>query len=660
MKEIQDFGVMCDFEVAKKLIASSPGDKLLFVIDKEQKYGETFLLYYTAAAQESFNERINELKREAERKIQAELEAEEARKAAEWARLNVVFEDNPLSPRAWNATSIAETETEIKLLNHLPTRDRLAVEVSRPKKLLRMPYRFNNRDADVGGVQEFRAHKDPHFISIRESDIGIQAAPSHENAFAQTTWYRSINKAVQYQAALVKDEPKDGDAKDELCLFLENATIKIELALQQNETVDIFHETFRMTGDEEGLEGPQTENELREIKNFADPTYSKLKVLPAIDWMPKTPGMVAVSAVRNLSFDQRVTLSGQTNTAYILLWDFRQLVRPQILLQSPYEVFTFRFNASHPNIIVGGCVTGQIVLWDISDAMTAVARKGNRGSSTSGGNTSNNGGGSNQPQDNEEDDASIAPVIPKHVSNVDHSHKRAVADLMWLPPHTQFNHRGQLVSVDFLDGNSHQFITVAGDGQVMVWDTRYEAIANDELRHIGRSRHVPLEKSVSKDGGGGSFHPLWTPIFKAHLKRLEGVGELSLCKVAVNTGAKHNSSTSGPGSRTSFGGDPRSQFLITTEEGDLLLADLSSRKSEATIKEEEEDEIADSREFVRWIAKDHSRPSVCLQQSPFFPDIYLSVGDNKFNIWKVGKVSIYVKNICKYILFVDIIHCLII
>eukprot|EP01036_Dinobryon_divergens_P054526 gene54526-72865_t len=29
-----------------------------------------------------------------------------------------------------------------------------------------------------------------------------------------------------------------------------------------------------------------------------------------------------------------------------------------------------------------------------------------------------------------------------------------------------------------------QISCVAGDGQVMVWDTRYEAIANDELRHI--------------------------------------------------------------------------------------------------------------------------------------------------------------------------------
>eukprot|EP01034_Spumella_vulgaris_P003016 gene3016-3897_t len=67
------------------------------------------------------------------------------------------------------------------------------------------------------------------------------------------------------------------------------------------------------------------ENELREVKNFADPLHSKFKALSCIDWMPKNQGMVAVSAVRNISFDQRIPIFGQTHTSYILLWDFRLL-----------------------------------------------------------------------------------------------------------------------------------------------------------------------------------------------------------------------------------------------------------------------------------------------------------------------------------------------
>jgi hypothetical protein len=82
----------------------------------------------------------------------------------------------------------------------------------------------------------------------------------------------------------------------------------------------------------------------------------------------------------------------------------------------------------------------------------------------------------------EEEEVKLAPILPKYISNVDYSHKKCVADLVWLPPTTQINYRGQLVGQEYLDGNSYQFVTVAGDGLVMVWDTRFEEIAMDELK----------------------------------------------------------------------------------------------------------------------------------------------------------------------------------
>jgi hypothetical protein len=39
--------------------------------------------------------------------------------------------------------------------------------------------------------------------------------------------------------------------------------------------------------DDNDQEGNQADNELRELKNFADPIYSESKALPAIDWVPK-------------------------------------------------------------------------------------------------------------------------------------------------------------------------------------------------------------------------------------------------------------------------------------------------------------------------------------------------------------------------------------
>merc|ERR1711965_495393 len=100
--------------------------------------------------------------------------------------------------------------------------------------------------------------------------------------------------------------------------------MKVEKALQQNETIDIFHETFSIQGTDDGGVGDAADNELRELKNFADPNYTKNKALVALDWVPKAQGMIGASGVRNISFDERAAVAGQSVSAYILLWDFRQ------------------------------------------------------------------------------------------------------------------------------------------------------------------------------------------------------------------------------------------------------------------------------------------------------------------------------------------------
>lgn len=621
MKEIQGLGVMSDFERAKKCIDSYPGDKILIVIDKAQKYGETFLIYHTEEAKSEYMRAINEALEALELQRIEALRLEEERKAAEYARLNVVYEDKPIKPRPWEHHTQNETENELRQLTFTPARDLISIEISRPKRSTKQSFKFADRNADAAGIIEFRAYKDPHFKGIKEGDIGIQVAPSCTASHSQTNWFRLVQKAVQYESATITEI----ESKDSMLSFLEKAVVEIENALQQNESVDIFSDTFRLNGDDDVNEGAQADNELRELKNFADPTYSKFKVLSAIDWMPSAQGMVAVSAVKNVSFDQRVPLFGQTQTSYILLWDFRLLVKPLILMQSQQEVFTFRFNKTDPKLVAAGSITGQVMLWETGEAVKSALNKNNRGgSATQGG------------QDLLDDEAATAPVTAKYMSSVEHSHKKCVADLFWLPPTTQINYRGQLVGEEHLDGHSYQFVTVAGDGLLMVWDIRFEQIFNDELRHIGRAKHVPTEKSSTKDGGG--LKPVWAPIFKAHLKRLEGVGELSLCKVCEIANAKNSSHSFNKSSNIS--GDSRSQFIIATEEGDIIFADLSTRKAEGTKEKEEEDD--DEAEFscVKWIAIDHPRPSVHLQESPFFPQIILSVSDWTFNLWKVIHNSI--------------------
>ena len=38
----------------------------------------------------------------------------------------------------------------------------------------------------------------------------------------------------------------------------------------------------------------------------------------------------------------------------------------QLLLEAPDDIYTFKFCPTDPNIIAGGCINGQVVLWDIA------------------------------------------------------------------------------------------------------------------------------------------------------------------------------------------------------------------------------------------------------------------------------------------------------
>lgn len=118
---------------------------------------------------------------------------------------------------------------------------------------------------------------------------------------------------------------------------------------------------------------------------------------------------------------------------------------------------------------------------------------------------------------------------------------------------------------------------------------------------------------------------------------MEGVGELSLCKVCCS-----GNLTTSVSNDSTLAGDIRSHLLVSTEEGDVIFADLCGKKAvepshgKDEKDKDEEDDVDNSRDYVRWITRDHSRPCVALQQSPFFPDVLLSVGDWNFHIWRVS------------------------
>jgi hypothetical protein len=106
--------------------------------------------------------------------------------------------------------------------------------------------------------------------------------------------------------------------------------------------VDIFSDALASVGEDDALIGSKMENQLKELRNFTDLEFSKNKSLACIDWHPTSKGVLAVSVCKTLSFDDRVSVSGQVDVAYVIVWEFAEWIKPQLVLQTPHECFTFK------------------------------------------------------------------------------------------------------------------------------------------------------------------------------------------------------------------------------------------------------------------------------------------------------------------------------
>ncbi|GMI04564.1 hypothetical protein TrLO_g114 [Triparma laevis f. longispina] len=615
--QVVELGFMCAFDPVMKEMKECPVEEFLVVTDTDSKFGEMFLLYYSGDAITGFTDaaRIEEEKRMAEEKRLADIAA--AKAAAEEARRNAVYVDEPMKSKLYVSESMEATVEEVKneQINH--ERPLLSLSIGRNLSSCGQKLQLGDRDHDQTGIVEWQKTRFPEFDMNRmERDIGTQAAPEVGEGSTQTKWNRPVNMTTQYTAMGTgagtststgsgPDEEVPEIDMDSLAGMLNQTLGSVEAALQQNETVNIFTDAMAMVGDDDGAIGSKMENQLKELRNFTDLDFSKGKALSCIDWHPNKKGVLAVSVCKTMSFDERVEVSGQVDVAYVIIWEFAEWIKPQLVLQSPQECFSFKYNPTMPNIVVGGCYSGQAIIWDLNEAMADIEKKKLEKKSDKNG------------EDNEEQQP---PVQPTAMSYIDTSHKRMVADITWLQPDCQINSKGQILAPEHLDDKTYQFMTIAGDGQALVWDIRYIKIFKGEFPHIFK----PKSSNSSKNMKEGTKIP-WLPLFRMNVKRLEGVGELSLCRLLSNLKSVEGDDT-----------DKRSHILATSEEGDLVYADWRAKRKFAGKGDDDDDGANDVPEFVQWMAKDHNRPCVSLQQSPFFEDMILTVSDWTFNIWKLG------------------------
>eukprot|EP00163_Fabomonas_tropica_P007615 TRINITY_DN17322_c0_g1_i1.p1 TRINITY_DN17322_c0_g1~~TRINITY_DN17322_c0_g1_i1.p1 ORF type:complete len:1010 (-),score=296.65 TRINITY_DN17322_c0_g1_i1:345-3374(-) len=546
-EDLQNRSAVSDFFPLAEKIEAATEEDILLVYDADHIYGENFFLCLTAEARKLETDRLSGL---------ADGGAD-----IDWENLRV-YEVTP-SAVPWESKG---SEAEVDEAIVTSSRGPLALTLSRRRAEFGAPVKFSDRDAHDGFL-ELRQYKDPNFeLRVLELDVAIQAVPPRVDMSAQTNWYRPVNGSTQYDAIEMTEELKtELMEQEDMTQFLKSVAPTFEYALEQNETVNVFRDDFIELGDEESAIGSKAANVMKEYSSFADLVYCKDKYIACIDWQPQHRGILAVAVCDNLTFDQRVEISGKVRTSVLLVWNFVDPIQPQFVLEAPYDVYCFRFHPERPHIIVGGLINGQVLMWDIASAQDALRKR-------------------NKSADEESASSKHIPIIKYvYLSSIEGSHKQPVSDITWLSGHRQIGSKGK--TTINADKQTYQFVTTAGDGQVLVWDIR-------------------VKKDPRKP------EAVWNPSYRIPLIKVDG------------------SSSEISGSRLSIGPpDAGSNFYVATEEGELVHADWAPAENE---------------EKVRWIVgmtKGHHSACTALQRSPFYPDTLLTVGDWTFNIWKEGVSS---------------------
>ena len=327
--------------------------------------------------------------------------------------------------------------------------------------------------------------------------------------------------------------------------------------------------------------------------------------------MPDAKGVVAVACTDRASLDEQIDMDGKVRTSHILIWNFKDPIHPQLVLEAPYDIHSFRFNPQNSDMLVAGTASGQLLMYDLGPAKDRAAKR----------EKASTGKGAATDAVGKDDKMAVKHTL---ASSIEASHKRQVADVKWLDANREIETKPKnaghvLAAPTTTDGVSQQFVSVAADGLILFWDVR-----------------------VKKEDKNGGF--LWTPVWRVHLSSPEAGGDL--CGLQACLRRRSNApapAVENPKEGEDEGGEGKteaappedlswqSELTVGTEDGQLVHATWVLPE-------------ADEASYIKSASKAHYGPTVAVERSPFFEDCVLTVGDWTFSLFMAAAQQPLVKS----------------
>ncbi|XP_060776079.1 dynein, cytoplasmic 1, intermediate chain 2a isoform X4 [Neoarius graeffei] len=154
---------------------------------------------------------------------------------------------------------------------------------------------------------------------------------------------------------LTEEEKQQVLHSDDFLMFFDHSSRIVERAL--SEQVDVcFDYSGRDLQDKEGETQAGTKLSLN--RQFTDERWSKHRVVTCLDWSPQFPELLVASYSSNEE-------APHEPDGVALVWNMKyKKTTAEYVFHCQSAVMSAAFAQFHPNLVVGGTYSGQIVLWD--------------------------------------------------------------------------------------------------------------------------------------------------------------------------------------------------------------------------------------------------------------------------------------------------------
>ncbi|XP_046565130.1 cytoplasmic dynein 1 intermediate chain 2-like isoform X9 [Haliotis rubra] len=190
-------------------------------------------------------------------------------------------------------------------------------------------------------------------------DVGVETGPSHRMPHVEMvapTQQEGEKKEEKIPVREMSEEEKKGIMlSDDFQTFFFKSARVIERAMAED--TDIFMDYSG--GDREGNEDDALAGErLKLNRDFYDERWSKHRTITSLDWSTQHPELLVASYNTNED-------SPHDPDGVALIWNMKfKKDSPEYVFHCQSPVMSSCFAKFHPNLVVGGTYSGQIVLWD--------------------------------------------------------------------------------------------------------------------------------------------------------------------------------------------------------------------------------------------------------------------------------------------------------